>query len=775
MSTTKKSKKSVWLRIIGALTLTIITLCTIYLAMIWHGAFGPMPDQDELSQVRNYRAAQVYSADGNLLGTYYLQNRTEIPLEQVNPVMIDALLAIEDVRFYNHNGIDYRALGRVAFRTILLRQNTGGGSTITQQLAKNLFPRKRNGTLHLVADKIREMVIARRMEQVYTKDEILSLYLNTVSFGEDVYGIDMASRRFFNKRASDLELHQAAVLAGMLRATSWYNPHRNPDSSVQRRNVVIRQMERYGKIDGETADRAVNQPVDTNYSYLSHSDGPAPYFREHLRRELSEILRNEEALDGNRYNLYTDGLVIHTTIDSRVQQAAEHAVSTRMRNLQSLYDGQYYSRSVFADMDDPDVLRAWRQSEHYKQLRKDGLTENEIEEILYTPVQQKVFTWNGYEDRTISPYDLQRHYLTFLNSGLFAMHPRTGEVLAWVGGINHHHFKYDHVKSRRQPGSAFKPFVYATALENGSQPCDYQRNVLTMYNEYDGWMPRNVREEYGGRYSLQAALAQSINTISVELLLDTGIDKVRQTATGLGIHSNIPPEPSIALGTAELSLREITAAYSAFLNEGVAVSQKIITAIYNSDGEKIYDFSAEDQEAEQVISSDTAAAMVRMLSKAVDEGTGQTLRSRFGVTHAVAGKTGTTQNFSDGWFIGMTPDLVFGTWVGGSVQRVRFRNNLGFASQTALPLAGHFLSNLGQQQGLPAQRSEFYPDQLQTSFNLACEDIQEDRFRDRARDFFSGRSVNEPRQARTIERNEETEEKRSVFRRLGSIFSRDRN
>jgi penicillin-binding protein 1A len=747
----------------------------IYFMMIWHGYFGPMPDREELSQVNNYQASQVYSADGVLLGTYYLQNRTEIDLEDIHPVLIDALLAIEDIRFYEHNGIDKRALARVFVRTLLLGQDSGGGSTITQQLAKNLYPRKRNGWQYLVADKVREMIIARRMESVFSKDEILVMYLNTVSFGEDVFGIDMASRRFFNKRPADLEIHEAATLTGMLRATSWYNPHRNPESAVQRRNVVIRQMERYGKLSPEIADAAVNLPISTNYSLITTSDGPAPYFREHLRQELTGILKDRQALDGKQYNLYTDGLVIQTTIDSRVQKAAENAVKTRMNNLQSIFDGQYSSKTIFSDVDDPAVLRAWRQTEHYKQLAEDGINEQEIQKILYEPVKTQVFTWNGYEEMTISPYDLQRHYLSFLNSGFLALNPRTGDVLAWIGGINHHHFKYDHVKSRRQTGSAFKPIVYAAAIENGSQPCDYRRNVLTLYSEYEGWMPRNVREEYGGRYSLQAALSQSINTITVELLMDTGLTEVINTAAGLGVQSAIPQEPSIALGTAELSLLELTASYAAFLNSGIPVKPKTISSVYNSDGELIYDFNEEISNSPGVISTETAAAIVNMLSKAVNEGTGQTLRSRFGITHAVAGKTGTTQNFADGWFIGMTPDIVFGSWVGGSVPRVRFRNNLGYASHTALPIAGHFLSNLRNQPGLEPQPNSFYPHQIQTGYDLACDDVLDDRFRDRARDFFTGRTVSEPREARRIERQDESSENKSILKRIGSIFSRNRN
>lgn len=770
----RKRGKSIKYWLTGALLLLFFVSLT-YFILIWNGYFGPMPDREELTNIRNYQASQVFSADGVLLGTYYLQNRTEANLDEINPVLIDALLSIEDIRFYSHNGVDNRALARVFVKTLLLGKDSGGGSTLTQQLAKNLFPRQRDGWLYLTADKVREMIIARRIENIYSKDEILALYLNTVSFGENIFGIEMAARRFFNKEPIDLEIHEAAALTGMLRATSWYNPHRNPNSALQRRNIVIRQMARYGKISSELADKAMSLPISTNYSLITTSDGPAPYFREHLRQELTRLLNENEALDGKKYNLYTDGLIIQTTIDSRVQKAAENAVHTRMRNLQSIFDGQYTSRIIFSDVDDPAVIRAWEQTEHYIQLIEDGAPEQEIQKILYEPVKTQVFTWNGYEEITLSPYDLQRHYLTFLNTGFLAMHPGNGNILAWVGGINHHHFKFDHVKSRRQAGSAFKPIVYAAAIENGSQPCDYMRNVLTLYSEYEGWMPRNVRDEYGGRYSLQAALSQSINTITVELLMNTGLKEVIHTASGLGIQSAIPEEPSIALGTAEVSLLELTASYSAFLNDGIPVKPKTITAIYNSAGKLIFDFSDGPLTTNRAISSETAAAMVSMLSKAVNEGTGQSLRSQFGITHAVAGKTGTTQNFADGWFIGMTPDMVFGSWVGGAVPRVRFRNNLGYASHTALPIAGHFLSNLRNQTGLSPQRDGFYPRQLETRYDLTCEDFLDDRFRDRARDYFTRRTVNEPREARTIDPQDESRGKGSVLKRIGNIFSRNRN
>jgi penicillin-binding protein 1A len=721
----------------------------------------------ELREIRHHQASQILSADGEILGTYFFQNRTTIDLEEISPLFIDALLAIEDIRFYDHDGVDRRALARVLIKSILLRQDAGGGSTLTQQLVKNLYPRSGNGWFHLASHKLSEMIIARKMEKIYHKDEILELYLNTVSFGEETYGIEAASLRFFSKPSYELELHQAATLAGVLKAPSLYNPHRQPDRSLNRRNLVIRQMEKYGKITPAEAEEYIHKPLETQYNRITENEGPAPYFREHLRSELQQILRTEPALDGNSYNLYTDGLKIQTTIDSRVQMAAEEAVRNRMKLLQESFDEFTRVNPILED-NDPLILRAWRSSGHYQELLENGHSDEEIEEIFHTPVPTTIFTWDGETERHISPHDSIRHYLTFLNTGFLAMDPETGNILAWVGGINHKYFQYDHVKSRRQSGSAFKPFVYAAALENGMQPCDYQRNVLSRYEAYEEWTPRNIREEYGGRYSLQAALARSVNTIAVDLLMETGMDKVQQLAASLGIQSNVPREPSIALGTAEVSLFEMTAAYSAFLNEGFRTDPVYIEAIYDARGRLLYQFDNPNHvNREQVISKETASGMVSMLTKAVQEGTAHGLHSRFGISNAVAGKTGTTQNFTDGWFIGMTPELVFGSWVGGSSPLIRFNEANGFASQTALPISGEFLQHLQDDTTITVMSDTFYPHQLNSSFQTECPDYRDDSTLDRVRDFFTGRNSDEPRTVRP------EEERQNIVDRIRGIFRRN--
>lgn len=743
--------------------------------MVYGGYFGPVPGTDELSSIQNYEASQVYSSDGKLLGTYYLQNRTEVSLEEINPLMTRALIAVEDARFYEHDGIDKRALARVLFKTIILGQDTGGGSTITQQLAKNMYPREEPGWFHLVGDKFREMIIARRLEKVYSKEKILSLYLNSVSFGEEIYGVELAAQRFFSNDASDLNLQEAATLTGMLKGTSWFNPKNHPERAKERRNVVLSQMVRYGALSPEIADSVKALPMQVNYTRVTSSEGPAPYFREHIRQQVAKILESKTAPGGKKYNLYTDGLVIQTTVDSRVQEASEKAVNVQMKELQDLLNRQIERDPIFNTQDDSTIHYAWRQSDQYQQLKNAGRTETEIDSILHFPVEMELFTWDGYERRSVTPYDSLRHYLSFLNSGFLAMNPQNGQVLAWVGGVNHKHFKYDHVKSRRQVGSAFKPVVYAAALESGLRPCEYRRNVLTTYEEYEEWTPRNHADEYGGRYSISAALAHSYNTIAVDLLMEAGISEVQNTARKMGIKSYIPAEPSIALGTAEVSLLELVSSYTTFLNEGKPAEPVLITSIKNAQGEVIYplnnDQSEENTQVAEVLNKEnslsprTAATMVKMLEKVVDEGTGYRLRSQFGISHALAGKTGTTQDYTDGWFVGMTPEIVFGSWVGGWNSRIRFSGNMGYASQTALPIAGRFLQNL---QTYPEfeQPNQFYADQTDLSYRLTCPDFRPDKLSDRLRDFFKGRDDDEAIV-------EDDEERKSIFGRIRNLFSKD--
>ncbi len=747
-----------------------------FIGLVWVGLFGPIPDLSELRELQHHQASEVYTIDGKRMGRFSMQNRSQISIEQVSPEFLKALIAIEDVRFYRHNGIDYRALGRVFVRGFLLRQNAGGGSTLTQQLAKNLYPRQHAGRASIAADKIREMILAQRIEKIYSKEEILELYVNSVTFGENTWGILAASERFFNTAPDSLKLHQSATLAGLLRATTTYNPRLNPERSIQRRNLVLYQMYRYEMIDRETLDSARKQGLELDYRRRPDIEVSAPHYMRFLEEEVRQLLTSLPALDGNWYDLYADGLIIESTLDSRVQHAAERAVRQRLSEIQEQFDHSRSFRPVF-DADDPMVMQSWKRSEHYTMLRERGLDDADIKEILDREVEMELFTWDGMKTVTATPRDSIRHYLSFINTGFVSMEPASGEIRGWVGSINPRYFHYDHVRARRPTGSAFKPVVYASALESGVRPCDTRRNLLTRYADYNDWTPANLQEEYGGTWSVKGALSHSVNTVAVELLMETGIEETRQTANRMGIHSPILPQPSIALGTAELSLLKLTSSYTAFVNEGVPSAPRTVRAIYSSEGELLYDFRKESGMGEnypfirdQAFSEETAAAITAILAHSADQGSSGVLRSQFGIEHAVAGKTGTVQNFTDGWFIGMTPDLVFGSWVGGASPRLQMPRSVGFASRNALTVSGHFLLNMNQQSELPHPPPKFHPHQQNEAFSIDCEDYREMRFSDRVRDFFSGRD------SKGVQiYGEENEEEESFRQRVRNWFSRDQD
>ncbi|MCB9294625.1 MAG: transglycosylase domain-containing protein [Lewinellaceae bacterium] len=674
--------------VLGMLTLLITTI------LVYTGALGPLPGYPELRDIQNYNASEAYSEDGVLLGKYYIENRINADLEEISPNIINALVATEDARFFEHSGIDLRAGLRVLFKSILLSdESSGGGSTLSQQLAKNLYPRRDYFMLGMLVNKIREMFIARRLEKVYTKEELLRLYLNTVSFSENIYGIKVASQRFFDKAPGGLAVEEAAVLVGMLKATTYYSPVRHPERATQRRNVVLKQMERYGHLTEAEYDSLKALPLDVKYYKEGNNQGLATYFREHLRQEVEEILEDYTKPDGTPYNLYTDGLRIYTTIDARLQRYAEEAVQEHMAWLQEAFDKEWKKGRPWGGSS---VLeRAVEQSERYQWLKAKGLPQEEIEKIFATPVPMAVFSWNGgEEEREMSPLDSIKYYLAILNTGFLAMDPATGLVKAWVGGINHQYFKYDHViQARRQVGSTFKPIVYATALQSGMLPCEYTYNRQVTYARYDNWSPRNSDGEYGGVYSMEGALAKSINSVTVEILMRTGIDSVRQLAEAMGVNGYVPKTPSIALGTAEASLADMVRVYGTFANRGVRPEMHYLDRIETADGDTLVRFERPDpRRFPAVLTEAHADMMIRMLESVVDSGTARALRYQFGLYNDLAGKTGTTQNQSDGWFIGFNPRLVAGVWVGAEMPQVHFRSlRLGQGSTSAMPIFGKFM------------------------------------------------------------------------------------
>ncbi len=671
-------------------------LLGIFLLVVWIET----PSNKELRNIQNQVASEVYSADSVLLGRYYTQDRTEVKYEYINPGVFDALIATEDIRFYQHNGVDYISLGRVLVKSILQQdESSGGGSTITQQLSKNLYPRKSYWVLSMLVNKLREVITARRLENIYSKKELITLYLNTIPFADNTFGIQAASQRFFSTTSDSLTIDQAAILIGMLKATTYYNPRVYPDRAFYRRNVVISQMMKYDFISKEAADSLLVKPIELKLNKVSHHQGLAPYFREYLKAELLTWCKNNKKPDGSAYNLYTDGLKIYTTLDSKLQTYAEKAVTQQMTEVQSQFFQHWGNEKPWKGKEGT-LQDAIKRSSRYRKLSQEGLPEEQILKELSKPIPMRLFTWQGEQSETISPIDSISHHLQYLSAGFLATEPGSGKVKAWVGGIEHDFFQFDHVKAstKRQVGSTFKPIVYAMAIEKGIPPCQLIPAGRQTYIDKEGvkWTPRNSQNDYQVEYSMRGALAYSVNTVSVKLIQEAGVDNTIQLARKMGITSEMPDVPSIALGASSISLMEMTGAYACIANDGVASYPYYIESIQDLNGKVYSDFKAESS-GKRALSSETAQLVTRMMQTVVQEGTASRLRWRYGIYNDVAGKTGTTQANADGWFMAVTPKLVIGTWVGADDPRIRFRlTELGQGSSTALPMVAYFLKQVNQ-------------------------------------------------------------------------------
>lgn len=672
----------------------LLLLGFLLFLVVYVGFTGPVPSSDELQKIKNPVSTEVYANDGRLLGRYYIENRSNVSFDKISPNVINALIATEDSRFYKHRGIDEIALLRVFMKSILLQdRSSGGGSTLSQQIAKNLFPRKSFGPLTMPINKLRESIIAYRLEKLYTKEEILTLYLNTVPFAENTFGIGVASERFFNKPPLKLKVHEAATLVGMLKANNSYNPRKNPERSLDRRNVVIEQMAKYDYITEAEAQKYKSEPLGLTYNPITYTEGPAPYLIEKLRPFLQDWCDEHQKEDNTPYNLFTDGLKIRTTIDFDMQIAAENAVTDQMKNLQATFDGIWGKKNPWGN-DKSVVYRAMKRTERYKSLKKAGVAEDQIKEIFNTPVSTILFTWDGKKQVDISPMDSIQYYLRFLNTGFMALDPYSGELKAYIGGNDFRFFKYDHTTSKRQVGSTFKPIVYLAALEAGISPDTYFANERKVYEDYDNWSPENSHDEYTGYYSMEGALSKSINTIAVDVLMKAGIQNVIDLAKRMGIESDLPPYPSLALGTASVSLQEMVCSYSAIVNGGKKVSPYYLKSIESNAG-KILEKFKNIQTNDSVASPENCHIITQMLKSVINDGTGNAIRSVWGIDSEFAGKTGTTQDQADGWFIGMTPRLVAGAWVGGEDPSIHFRSlGEGAGGRTALPIVGEFYSQI---------------------------------------------------------------------------------
>ena len=704
--------------------------------------FGPLPSLQQLEDPKSNLATEIISEDGIVLGKYFFENRTKVEFDEISDNLINALIATEDIRFKNHSGIDVRALVRAILGAIKGDVSSGGASTITQQLAKMLFTEKPATGVQRVLQKLKEWVISVQLEKRYTKNEILTMYLNRFDWVNNAVGIESASNVYFNKDPIDLEIEQAAMLVGMLKNPSLYNPNRRIELTKSRRDVVLYQMMKYKFIPDSIYKKSIEKEIILDFKKASHNRGLAPYFREYLRTEMKKWCSKNTKADGKSYNLYTDGLKIYTTINSRLQFFAEEAMRTHLFKLQNDFYRHWrgYTNAPFPEDFEKEQIdeilnQAIKRSERYIKLKKTGTPELKIKEIFNKKVPMKllawdkkikkilpkkdledyftsgdtIFSWFREIDTILSPVDSIYYNKFFIHSGLMSMDPTNGHVKAYVGGINYKHFKYDHVTiGKRQVGSTFKPFLYSLAVQEGFSPCYKVSNIPVVFDKKrwgldKDWAPQNSGDDFEGlSLSMKFGLANSINSVTAYIMKQFGPQAVVDLAKKIGIKSKILAVPSLCLGTFDLSVYEMVGAYSTFVNKGVWTEPVFVTKIEDKNGIIIEEFTPKTQEA---MSEETAAIMVRLLQGVVDgvyspeaktsKGTGVRLRYKYNFTNEIGGKTGTTQNQSDGWFIGITPNLVTGVWSGCEDRSVHFRDiYYGQGANMALPVFAEYLTRV---------------------------------------------------------------------------------
>ena len=737
-SNTQKDIK-VYMIVLWSLFLALCLAVFLVFFGIVHEWFGDMPSFEELENPETNLASEIISADGKILGTYYIENRSNVSFDEISPDLIHALIAIEDIRFYEHSGIDKIALFRVAKGIMTGQSDQGGGSTITQQLAKNLFPREENlSKSRLVIRKLQEWVTATRLEYNYSKNEIVAMYLNTVFFGHNAFGVKKASETFFSKEPDELTIEEAALLAGVVNAPTKYSPKRNPNNALWRRNLVLKRMETNRFITPEQYDSISMIPIDmSHFGILDHRTGQATYFREYLRGYLHEWAKTHLKADGTPYNIYRDGLRIYTTIDSRMQQYAEEAVREHLsKDLQPAFFRHWKNdkRAPFAlkSQDDVDKIMtlSMKRSERYRLLKKAGCSMDSIIENFNTPVEMTLFSWEGPIDTVLSPMDSIRYSKYYLQSSLMSVETGTGHVKAYVGGDDYRFFQYDHVtQAKRQVGSTFKPFLYSLAMQEGEYtPCTKVPNIAYSIQLPDGkfWEPKDSgKSKFGEEVTLRWALAHSNNRISAYLMKRFGPEAVIQMARRMGVVSDIPAVPSICLGVCDISLYEMVGAMSTFANKGVYIKPVFITKIEDKNGNIIETFKAEQHEAMDEV---TAYKMIELMKGVVYEGTGVRLRSKYKLRNPIAGKTGTTQNQSDGWFMGITPDLTTGVWTGAEDRSVHFKTiSLGQGSNMALPIWALYMQKVYADPTLHVSMGDFPKPLANVDLVFDCNKYEEEQ------------------------------------------------
>ena len=699
----------------------------IFLLASW-GALGHMPSFNDLENPESNLATEIISSDGETIGKFYNENRSSITYEELPKHLVDALVATEDERFYEHSGID----GRGTLRAATSFGASGGASTLSQQLAKQLFHGE--GSKNIVMrlfQKVKEWIIAIRLERQYTKNEIIAMYFNVYDFNNYAVGIRSAAKTYFNKSPKELTIDESAMLVGMFKNSSLYNPIRNAQGVKNRRNVVLLQMEKSDIITEVQREKLSALPITLDFKLQTHKEGIATYFREYLREFMKGWVRENKKPDGSDYDIYRDGLKIYTTIDSRMQQYAEEAVYAHLANLQEEFFDQAKTNknAPFIKISEAEteslMNRARKNSERYRIMKAEGKDDATIMKSFTVKSKMRVFSWKGERDTIMTPNDSIRYYKHFLQSGVMSMDPETGYVKAWVGGINYKHFQYDHVnQGARQVGSTFKPFVYATAIEQqGYSPCDsIIDSPFTIpkgrHHVTESWTPRNSNSEYRGMVTLKKALALSINTVSAKLIDRVGPEAVIELTKKLGVKSNIPAQPSIALGAVEITVHDMVAAYATFANQGIYIKPEVITKIEDKNGNILYQTMPESHD---VLNKDIAYAVVKLLEGVTESGSGARLRTQGGgygynrvtgypymLKNPIAGKTGTTQNQSDGWFMGMVPNLVTGVWVGNEDRSAHFKSiTFGQGATMALPIFGMYMKKCYEDKTLTVSKEPF--------------------------------------------------------------------
>ena len=704
------------------------------------GFFGSMPSFEDLENPESNLATEIISSDGITIGKFYNENRTPIKYEDLPQSLVKALVATEDERFYEHSGIDAKR----TFGAALRLGSNGGASTITQQLAKLLFHGEGSTfKLFRVIQKVKEWIIAVKLERQYTKNEIIAMYLNKADFVNTAVGIRSASKVYFGKEPRDLTIDEAAMFVGMLKNPSLYNPLRRLEKVRLRRNTVLGQMVRNGILDQATKDKLAGKPIVLNFHPESHKEGTATYFREFLREYMKNWTKENKKPDGSDWDIYSDGLKIYTTIDSKIQEHTEEAVQAHMKNLQKEFFAQQKDNknAPFLNITPEETNRimdkAMKSSERWRIMKENDKSEKEIIASFGVKTKMKIFSWKGEIDTLMTPTDSIRYYKHFLQAGLMSMEPKTGHIKAWVGGIDYKYFQYDHVgQGARQVGSTFKPFVYATAIEQlGMSPCDSIIDSPFMihkgrHNVTEDWEPKNSDRQYRGMVTLRRALANSINTVSAKLMDKVGPEAVVALTKKLGVKSDIPVQPSIALGAVEITVEDMVAAYSTFANQGVYIKPQFISRIEDKNGVVLYESVTESHD---VLNKDIAYAVIKLLEGVTEEGSGVRLRTQSGgsgdnrwtgypymFTNPIAGKTGTSQNQSDGWFIGMVPNLVTGVWVGCEDRSARFKGiTYGQGATAALPIWGYMMKKCYEDKDLLISKDPFErPDNL--SIKVDC-------------------------------------------------------